>query len=390
MLPKIHVSKKYFDKLDLSKIQSPSFVIDLKIIRENLSVLKKIKTKTGVKILLALKAFSLKKTGVLISKHLDGTCASGLNEAKLGKKFFPGMVSTYSPAFKKDEIEEVLKFSNHIIFNSINQINKFSNQLESNKHISVGIRINPMYSEVKTKKYNTSGYQSRLGIHLNHLKDLNFNNIDGLHFHSLCEQNFSTLERTWAKIFPRIKPYLKNLKWINLGGGHHITRNDYDINGLINFLNDIKLKTKCQIYLEPGEAVVFQSGIIVGEVLDLIKSSNSKTPHIAITDISATCHIPDVIEAPYKPILLNEPLEGKEVMIGGPSCLAGDIFGKYKFKTLPNLGDKIIFLDQAHYSLVKTNFFNGIKHPDIVLWDSQKDTFDIVKSFSYSDFEMRM
>ena len=390
MLPKIHVSKKYFDKLDLSKIQSPSFVIDLEIIRENLSVLKKIKTKTGVKILLALKAFSLKKTGSLISKHLDGTCASGLNEAKLGKKFFPGMVSTYSPAFKKDEIEEVLKFSNHIIFNSINQINKFSNQLESNKHISVGIRINPMYSEVKTKKYNTSGYQSRLGIQLNHLKYLNFNNIDGLHFHSLCEQNFSTLERTWAKIFPRIKPYLKNLKWINLGGGHHITRNDYDINGLINFLNDIKLKTKCQIYLEPGEAVVFQSGIIVGEILDLIKSSNAKTPHIAITDISATCHMPDVIEAPYRPILLNEPLEGKEVMIGGPSCLAGDIFGKYKFKTLPNLGDKIIFLDQAHYSLVKTNFFNGIKHPDIVLWDSQKDTFDIVKSFSYSDFEMRM
>ena len=390
MLPKIHVSKKYFDKLDLSKIQSPSFVIDLEIIRENIRVLKNIKNKTGVKILLALKAFSLKKTGSLISKHLDGTCASGLNEAKLGKKFFPGMVSTYSPAFKKDEIEEVLKFSNHIIFNSINQINKFSNQLESNKHISVGIRINPMYSEVKTKKYNTSGYQSRLGIHLNHLKDLNFNNIDGLHFHSLCEQNFSTLERTWAKIFPRIKPYLKNLKWINLGGGHHITRNDYDINGLINFLNDIKLKTKCQIYLEPGEAVVFQSGIIVGEILDLIKSSNAKTPHIAITDISATCHMPDVIEAPYKPTLLNEPLEGKEVMIGGPSCLAGDIFGKYKFKTLPNLGDKIIFLDQAHYSLVKTNFFNGIKHPDIVLWDSQKDTFDIVKSFSYSDFEMRM
>ena len=155
-------------------------------------------------------------------------------------------------------------------------------------------------------------------------------------------------------------------------------------------MNDIKLKTKCQIYLEPGEAVVFQSGIIVGEILDLIKSSNAKTPHIAITDISATCHMPDVIEAPYRPILLNEPLEGKEVMIGGPSCLAGDIFGKYKFKTLPNLGDKIIFLDQAHYSLVKTNFFNGIKHPDIVLWDSQKDTFDIVKSFSYSDFEMRM
>ncbi len=392
MLPEIKINKKNFDNLNTSDIPTPCFVIDLEILRQNLGLLKKIKEKTNVKVLLALKAFSLKETGKLISKYLDGISASGVNEAILGKKFFSGVVSTYSPAFKEIEMPEILRNSNHIIFNSINQLNKFSKIKEINNKVEIGVRINPIYSEVKEKKYKAAGNQSRLGIHLNQLKNINFEVVDGLHFHSLCEQNFSTLNRTWGKIYPKISNYFKYLKWINLGGGHHITRADYDIKSLIKFLNKIKLQTKCEIFLEPGEAVVFQSGIIVGEILDFIKSLSKKVPNIAITDISPTCHMPDVLEAPYKPVMLNEVngKYGKEVLIGGPSCLAGDNIGKYKFKNFPKTGDKIIFLDQAHYTLVKTNFFNGINHPSVALWDSKLNKLEIIKTFSYNDYEKSM
>ena len=213
--------------------------------------------------------------------------------------------------------------------------------------------------------------------------------MNGIHIHSLCEQNFSSLENTWNKVWPFIKELTKNLNWINLGGGHHITRNDYKINDLINFLIKIKNLTNCQIILEPGEAIVFQSGILVGEMTDFIKGNESNIPNIGITDISPVCHMPDVLEAPYRPKLLNESSYGTDIVLGGPSCLSGDIIGKYKFSKIPKPGDKLIFLDQAHYTLVKTNFFNGIPHPPVAIWDSETDELDIVKSFTYEDFENR-
>ena len=209
MLPEIKINKKNFGNLNTSDLPTPCFVIDLEILRQNLGLLKKIKEKTNVKVLLALKAFSLKETGKLISKYLDGISASGVNEAILGKKFFSGVVSTYSPAFKEIEMPEILRNSNHIIFNSINQLNKFSKIKEINNKVEIGVRINPIYSEVKEKKYKAAGNQSRLGIHLNQLKNINFEVVDGLHFHSLCEQNFSTLNRTWGKIYPKISNYFK-------------------------------------------------------------------------------------------------------------------------------------------------------------------------------------
>ena len=388
MLQTVKVNKKYFKKLDLSRIPSPSFVIDTKVIEDNLKIFNQLKTDTNVKILLALKAFSLKSIFPMMSNVLNGVCASGLNEAKLGNKYFKGLVSTYSPAFKDSEFNEIIKYSQHITFNSISQLNRYK-KLCINKNIDIGVRINPLYSEVEVSKYNSSNLNSRLGIHINQLDKLDFTDIKGIHFHSLCEQNFDALENTWNKIWPYLKNVFKNIEWINLGGGHHITRSDYNLNKLTNFLQKLKIKTNCQIILEPGEAVVFQSGILVGEILDYIHGDNYKIPNIAITDISPVCHMPDVIEAPYRPLLMNEPVEGIKVLLGGPSCLAGDIIGKYNFIKKPKIGDKVVFLDQAHYTLVKTNFFNGINHPEVLLWNSDNNDFKIIKSFNFKDFETR-
>tara|TARA_B100000575_G_C23113404_1_gene643371 strand:- start:773 stop:1942 length:1170 start_codon:yes stop_codon:yes gene_type:complete len=388
MLQAVKVNKKYFTKLDLSKIPSPCYVIDTKVLEDNLEVFNQLKTNANVKILLALKAFSLKNLFPIISNVLDGVCASGLNEAKLGNKYFGGLISTYSPAFKDAEFSDIMKYSQHITFNSISQINKYK-KLCINKKIDVGIRINPLYSEVEVSKYNSSNLNSRLGIHLNQLDKLDFTCIKGVHFHSLCEQNFDVLENTWNEIWPYLKNKVENLEWINLGGGHHITRSDYNLNKLTNFLLELKKKTNCQIILEPGEAIVFQSGILVGEILDYIHGDNDKIPNIGITDISPVCHMPDVIEAPYRPFLMNESVKGKKVVLGGPSCLAGDIIGEYNFLKSPNVGDKVVFLDQAHYTLVKTNFFNGINHPKVVLWNSDDNDLNIIKSFDFKDFEKR-
>ena len=388
MLKTVKINKKYFKNLDLSKISSPSYVIDTKVINDNLKIFHKLKTDTNVKILLALKAFSLKSLLPIISNVLDGVCASGLNEAKLGKKYFGGLISTYSPAFRDSEFDDIIKCSQHVTFNSISQINKYK-KLCVNKNIDVGIRINPLYSEVEVSKYNSSNLNSRLGIHINQLNKIDFSDIKGIHFHSLCEQNFDALENTWNKIWPYLKNVVKNLEWINLGGGHHITRSDYKLSKLTNFLLELKAKTNCQIILEPGEAVVFESGILVGEILDYIQGDNNKIPNIGITDISPVCHMPDVIEAPYRPMLMNEPVKGKKVVLGGPSCLAGDVIGEYYFLKNPNIGDKVVFLDQAHYTLVKTNFFNGINHPEVVLWNSDNNDFKIIKSFDFKDFETR-
>ena len=325
----------------------------------------------------------------MISEYLDGCCSSGLYESKLAAKYFQGEVSTFSPAFKKSEFNEIADISSHIIFNSLSQFNHFCDIAKKLKK-EVGIRINPLYSEITNPKYNSADIYSRLGIHLNDLKKFDLDKIDGIHFHSLCEQNFQPLKNTWDQIKNTIIPMSKKLKWINLGGGHHITRKDYELDKLKSFLKEIEDETNCQIYIEPGEAVVLDSGILIGEIVDLFKPNNNLSPHMAITDISATSHIPDVIEAPYRPALLNEPRKGYEVVLGGPSCLAGDVIGKYKFKNLPLVGDRIAFLDQAHYTMVKTSFFNGIKLPSIAVWDSDTNDIDIIKQFSFKDFENKL
>ena len=389
MLQTIGGNPRNFHELDLYSLPSPCFVIDKKALRSNLEVLQKLKFETNVKILIALKAFSTLSLAPLISEYLDGCCSSGLYETKLAAKYFRGEVSTFSPAFKSSEFEEIASLSNHVIFNSLNQFNNFYNIAKKSKK-EVGIRVNPLYSEVTNPKYNSAGVCSRLGIHINDLKKIDIDKIDGIHFHSLCEQNFQPLQNTWDQIKNTIIPLSKKLKWINLGGGHHITREDYELGKLKSFLKKISVETNCQIYIEPGEAVVLDSGVLIGEIVDFFKPNNRLSPYMAITDISATSHIPDVLEAPYRPALLNEAREGYEVVLGGPSCLAGDVIGKYKFKNLPLIGDRIALLDQAHYTMVKTSFFNGIKLPSIALWDSETDQIDIIKQFSYKDFENKL
>ena len=389
MLQTMGGNPRNFHKLDLYSLPSPCFVIDKKALRSNLEVLQKLKFETNVKILIALKAFSTLSLAPLISEYLDGCCSSGLYETKLAAKYFRGEVSTFSPAFKSSEFEEIASLSNHVIFNSLNQFNNFYNIAKKSKK-EVGIRVNPLYSEVTNSKYNSAGVCSRLGIHINDLKKIDIDKIDGIHFHSLCEQNFQPLQNTWDQIKNTIIPLSKKLKWINLGGGHHITREDYELGKLKSFLKKISVETNCQIYIEPGEAVVLDSGVLIGEIVDFFKPNNRLSPYMAITDISATSHIPDVLEAPYRPALLNEAREGYEVVLGGPSCLAGDVIGKYKFKNLPLIGNRIALLDQAHYTMVKTSFFNGIKLPSIALWDSETDNIDIIKQFSYKDFENKL
>lgn len=389
MLQTMGGNPRNFHELDLYSLPSPCFVIDKKALRSNLEVLQKLKFETNVKILIALKAFSTLSLAPLISEYLDGCCSSGLYETKLAAKYFRGEVSTFSPAFKSSEFEEIASLSNHVIFNSLNQFNNFYNIAKKSKK-EVGIRVNPLYSEVTNPKYNSAGVCSRLGIHINDLKKIDIDKIDGIHFHSLCEQNFQPLQNTWDQIKNTIIPLSKKLKWINLGGGHHITREDYELGKLKSFLKKISVETNCQIYIEPGEAVVLDSGVLIGEIVDFFKPNNRLSPYMAITDISATSHIPDVLEAPYRPALLNEAREGYEVVLGGPSCLAGDVIGKYKFKNLPLIGNRIALLDQAHYTMVKTSFFNGIKLPSIALWDSETDDIEIIKHFSYKDFENKL
>ena len=389
MLQTMGGNPRNFQKLNLYSLPSPCFVIDKKALRSNLEVLQRLKVETNVKILIALKAFSNLALAPLISKYLDGCCSSGLYETRLAAKYFQGEVSTFSPAFKSSEFEEIAGISNHIIFNSLNQFNNFHSVAKKfNKE--VGIRVNPLYSEITNPKYNSANIYSRLGIHINDLNKIDLDKIDGIHFHTLCEQNFQPLQNTWDQIKSTIIPISKKLKWINLGGGHHITREDYELSKLKSFLKKISDETNCQIYIEPGEAVVLDSGILIGEIVDSFKPTNNLSPYIAITDISAISHIPDVIEAPYRPALLNEPEDGYEVVLGGPSCLAGDIIGKYKFKNLPLIGDRIALLDQAHYTMVKTSFFNGVKLPSIALWDSETDDIDVIKQFSFKDFENKL
>jgi len=385
MLQTMGGNPKNFNKLDLKRLPSPCFVIDRIALQSNLEILYELKRDTNVKILIALKAFSTFSLADLITKYLDGSCCSGLYEAKLAKKYFKGEISTYSPAFKKDEFDEIVRISDHIVFNSFNQINTFYD-ISKKFNNDVGVRINPLYSEVKNIKYNSSRINSRLGVHLKDLKDYDIEKIDGIHFHTLCEQNFKPLENTWNEVRSTLLPLVKNKKWLNLGGGHHITRNDYQLNDLKYFLKKVSYETNCQLYIEPGEAVVLDSGILVGEVIDLFKHSNVLSKNIAITDISATSHIPDVIEAPYRPALLNEPNKGNKVILGGPSCLAGDIIGEYNFTEIPKIGDRIALLDQAHYTMVKTSFFNGVKLPSIAIWDSETDDLEIIKTFSFQDF----
>lgn len=394
------MSKNKYIDIDISNLPTPAFIVDERLLKRNLRILKEVKNRTGCKILLAQKGFSMFYFYSLIGHYLDGTTASSLFEAKLGyeemeKKFEKKNIEThiFNPSFREDEIDEILELTNHIVFNSFPQWNKFKGKViekekELNKKISCGLRVNPEFSEVETEIYNPTGKYSRFGVTIENFREDELDGLEGLHFHALCEQNSDALENVLKVFEEKFGKYLYNMKWVNFGGGHHITRDDYNIEKLVNSINYIKEKYNVEVYLEPGEAVALNTGFLVSEVLDITKNEIE----ILLMDTSASCHMPDVIEMPYRPFIFGSGLANEKkytYRLGGPTCLAGDIIGDYSFDEPIKVGDKLIFTDMAHYSMVKTNTFNGINLPALAVY-TEKKGLEVIRIFNYEDFKNRL
>lgn len=374
-------------KLDINSLPTPCYVVDEALLIKNLEILKSVRDATGCKILLAQKAFSMFSVYPLIAQYLDGTTASGLFEAKLGHDEMGGETHCFSAAYKESEIDKIIALCDHVVFNSFSQWYKFSERCRKSGK-SFGIRINPEISTQDHAIYDPCSEFSRLGVTLENFTGKDLDGIDGLHFHTLCEQNSDDLLKTLHVVEEKFGEYLYNMKWLNFGGGHHITRDDYDIKLLISEINRIKDKYNVEVYLEPGEAVALNAGFLVTQVLDIVHNEMD----IAILDTSAACHMPDVIEMPYRPNIIGADLPDKKAYtyrLGGPTCLAGDIIGDYSFDKRLEEGDRLTFCDMAIYSMVKTNTFNGMCLPSIVLKKTDGE-YKIIKQFGYSDFRERL
>lgn len=374
--------------MKINELKTPSYVIDEEKLIKNLEILQDIEKDTGCKILLAQKAFSCYYEYPLIKKYISGTTSSGLYEAKLGKEEMNKENHVYAPAFKEEDIKEIVKICDHISFNSFSQYEKYKN-ICSNK-VSVGIRINPECStqEKAHAIYDPCAEGSRLGVTLSNFREDLLEGIEGLHFHTLCEQNSEDLEKTLKAVEEKFGKYLYKMKWLNIGGGHHITREDYNIDLLKKLIKNTQEKYNLQVYIEPGEAIALNAGYLVTEVLDIVHNKMD----ILILDASAACHMPDVLEMPYRPPLKDsgEPNEKKYTYrLSSYTCLAGDIIGDYSFDKEIKIGDKLYFQDMAIYSMVKNNTFNGIPLPSIAVMDSNKDC-RVIKSFGYKDFKGRL
>ncbi len=375
--------------IDFNKVPTPCYVVDESLLIKNLELMDSIQKRTGAKILLAQKGFSMHAVYPLIGKYLAGVTSSSLFEARLGYEKMGKEVHVYAPAYVEHEFDELISYSDHIVFNSFAQWRKFRDRIKAyHRKIECGIRVNPEYSEIETPIYNPCYTGSRLGVTVANFRPDELDGIDGLHFHTMCEQNSDTLERTIKAFDEKFGPYMKGMKWLNLGGGHHITRPDYDVEKLIECILYLKNKYNVDIYLEPGEAVALNTGYLVASVLDIVDNGIK----IGILDASAACHMPDVLEMPYRPNIIGagEPGEYKYTYrFGGNTCLAGDIIGDYSFNEPLNIGDKLVFCDMAHYSMVKNNTFNGVNLPSIALY-SEEHGLEIIRTFNYEDFSGRL
>ena len=378
-----------FLRLADSAMETPVYLLDETLIKENMQIMRYVKDRTGCRILHALKAYASFATFPVMSRYLDGTSASGLNESRLGHEEFKKEVHTFGAAYREKEFPEILKYSNAIIFNSFYQLQKYGNMAKKSR-VEIGLRVNPGHAEVATEMYNPCAPYSRLGIiyavfneEFPKYKQI----VDGLHFHAMCQQNSDVLERILKSFEKLYGKYIRGLKWVNFGGGHHITRADYDLERLIELIIAFKKKYGVQVYLEPGEASVYEAGVLISSVLDIVKNKME----IAIIDASAETHMPDVLLMPYRPTIMKSgrPDERRYTYrIAGPSCLAGDVIGDYSFAKPLKREDKLIFTDMALYSIVKNTTFNGINLPDIaVIRDEGK--IEIVKKFGYKDYRDR-
>lgn len=376
--------------LDTKKIATPCYLVSEKLLERNLKILDSVQRKTGAKIILALKSFSMFGVFPLIAKYLNGTTASSLFEAKLGREEFGKEVHIFAPAYRPEEFDEIMRLSDHIVFNSFSQWKMFRNKIESSrKKIHCSLRVNPEHSEVETALYDPCDKNSRLGIKLEDFKKSELSGITGLHFHNLCECGADSFKRTLDIFEKKFGKFLPEMKFVNFGGGHHITRSDYDVALLCKTINDFKKRyPHLEVYLEPGEAVVLNAGVLISSVLDFVENETK----IAIIDTSAATHMPDTLEMPYRPEIVGAKEPGVlpfTYRLGSTTCLAGDIIGEYSFKKPLRIGDKLIFLDMAHYTIVKNNTFNGINLPSILI---QKKNGKIIvqKKFGYPDFKNRL
>ena len=379
---------------DKRAIETPFYLCKEKLLERNLKILDDIQNRSGAKIILALKGFAMWSTFALVSKYLKGCTASGVYEARLAREEFSrynrdAEVHTYSPAFKENEIEEISKLSNHIVFNSINQINKFLLKAkEYNPNIHTSLRINPEVSASPKDIYNPCGLYSRLGTTLANIDESALNSLDGLNFHALCEQNVKALEEVLKVFEKNFSKYFKNLKYINFGGGHHITKKGYDIEKLICIIKEFRLKYQIDVYLEPGEAVGWETGYLESTVLDVFENGMP----VAILDTSAEAHMPDTLAMPYRADVRGAGRSGEKkytYRLGGNTCLAGDTMGDYSFDKPLKIGDRVIFEDQIHYTFVKNTTFNGIKLPSLVV-ERVDGSLEVVKEFGYKEYRDRL
>lgn len=382
-----------FSKLDLSRLPSPCFVVDEVVIERNLAMLKDVADRSGAKVLAALKAFSMWHFGELTRQYLSGTCSSGLHEAKLAYEEYGREVHVFAAAFGETDLKELLTFADTIVFNSCGQWQRFQPLIKEAKskrpELKFGLRINPEHSEGAVPIYDPCAPGSRLGIPLSELDESMLEGISGLHFHTLCEQEFAPLARTLDAVEKRFGHLLPQMEWVNFGGGHHITRPGYEVDKLVERIKHFSEKYDVQVYLEPGEAVAIGSGVLVSEVLDI---TFNQLPQ-AILDTSATCHMPDTLEMPYRADISDAGMPNEKAhtyRLGGLTCLAGDVMGDYSFDQPLEIGQRLVFEDMSHYTMVKTSTFNGTLLPSIAVWNSQTDALKVIKTFGYQDFKQRL
>ena len=374
--------------IDFNKIPTPCYVIDELSLRNNLELIKKVKEAATIDVLVAFKAFSTWGVFPIFKEYGFGASASSINEARLAFEELGVKAHTYSPAFEDNQIADILKYSSHISFNSLNQFRKYF-EIASHRGVSIGLRVNPEFSDSPHDIYNPCKPGSRFGVTAEQLGDAPPRAIEGLHFHTLFEADSFALEKVLEVFLNKFGRFLPELKWVNMGGGHLITKKNYDIQHLIGILIDFKNKHDLEIILEPGSAFTYQTGYLVSTVLDIVENHGIKT---AILDVSFTCHMPDCLEMPYKPVILgatDERAGRPTYRMGGISCLAGDFMGNWSFDKELKPGDKIIFDDMIHYTTVKTTMFNGAAHPSIGVWN-EKSGFRLIREFNYQDYKNRL